>query len=71
MTPQEQDMISGLIDRVEKTQLAEKDMDAEQMLQQGLGRNGRLLNTHPHTGGGGGGFCGVLSKPRLGWLRER
>jgi hypothetical protein len=39
MTPQEQDMISGLIDRVEKTQLAEKDMDAEQMLQQGLGRN--------------------------------
>jgi hypothetical protein len=39
MTPQEQDMINGLIDRVEKTQLAEKDMDAEQMLQQGLGRN--------------------------------
>ena len=39
MTPQEQDMISGLIDRVEKTQLAEKDIDAEQMLQQGLGRN--------------------------------
>ncbi len=32
-------MISGLIDRVEKTQLAEKDLDAEQMLQQGLGRN--------------------------------
>jgi uncharacterized protein len=39
MTPQEQEMIDGLIDRVEKTQLAEKDMDAEQMLQQGLGRN--------------------------------
>jgi uncharacterized protein len=39
MTPQEQDMIGGLIDRVQKTQLAEKDMDAEQMLQQGLGRN--------------------------------
>ncbi len=39
MTPQEQEMIAGLIDRVEKTQLAEKDMDAEQMLQQGLGRN--------------------------------
>ena len=32
-------MIGGLIDRVQKTQLAEKDMDAEQMLQQGLGRN--------------------------------
>jgi len=30
-------MIGGLIDRVQKTQLAEKDMDAEQMLQQGLG----------------------------------
>jgi hypothetical protein len=39
MTPQEQDMIGGLIDRVQKTQLAEKDMDAEQMLQQGLGGN--------------------------------
>ncbi len=32
-------MIGGLIDRVQKTQLAEKDMDAEQMLQEGLGRN--------------------------------
>jgi hypothetical protein len=39
MTPQEQEMIGGLIDRVQKTQLAEKDMDAEQMLQQGLGAN--------------------------------
>jgi hypothetical protein len=39
MTPQEQDMIGGLIDRVQKTQLAEKDMDAEEMLQEGLGRN--------------------------------
>jgi uncharacterized protein len=39
MTPQEQEMIGGLIDRVQKTQLAEKDMDAEQMLQQGLGQN--------------------------------
>ena len=39
MTAQEQEMIGGLIDRVQKTQLAEKDMDAEQMLQQGLGRN--------------------------------
>ena len=32
-------MIGDLIDRVQKTQLAEKDMDAEQMLQDGLGRN--------------------------------
>jgi hypothetical protein len=39
MTPQEQEMIGDLIDRVQKTQLTEKDMDAEQMLQQGLGRN--------------------------------
>jgi uncharacterized protein len=39
MTPQEQEMIGDLIDRVQKTQLSEKDMDAEQMLQQGLGRN--------------------------------
>jgi hypothetical protein len=39
MTPQEQEMIGDLIDRVQKTQLAEKDMDAEQMLQQGLGKN--------------------------------
>ena len=39
MTPQEQEMIGDLINRVQTTQLAEKDMDAEQMLQQGLGRN--------------------------------
>ena len=32
-------MIGDLIDRVQKTQLTEKDMDAEQMLQQGLGKN--------------------------------
>ena len=39
MTPQEQEMIGDLIDRVQKTELAEKDMDAEQMLQQGMGKN--------------------------------
>jgi uncharacterized protein len=39
MTPQEQEMIGDLIDRVQKTLLAEKDMDAEQMLQQGMGKN--------------------------------
>ena len=39
MTPQEQDMINGLIDRVQKTQLQEKDADAERLLQQGLGQN--------------------------------
>jgi hypothetical protein len=39
MTPQEQEMIGDLMDRVQKTQLEEKDMDAEAMLQQGLGKN--------------------------------
>ena len=39
MTPQEQDMINGLIARVQKTQLQEKDVDAERLLQQGLSRN--------------------------------
>jgi hypothetical protein len=39
MTPQEQEMIGDLVDRVQKTQLEEKDMDAEQMLEQGMGKN--------------------------------
>ena len=39
MTPQEQDMIQGLINRVQQTRLPEKDADAEQLLQQSLGRN--------------------------------
>ena len=39
MTPQEQEMLQGLIQRVNQTQLPEKDIDAEQMLQQTLGRN--------------------------------
>lgn len=39
MTPQEQEMLQGLIQRVNQTQLPEKDTDAEQMLQQTLGRN--------------------------------
>ena len=39
MTPQEQQMITSLIQRVNNTPLAEKDADAEQLLQQGLGRN--------------------------------
>ncbi len=39
MTPQEQQMIQGLIDRVQQTQLPEKDSQAEQLLQQSLGRN--------------------------------
>src|ERR1700745_4273483 len=39
MTPQEQQMLQGLIQRVNQTQLPEKDTDAEEMLQQTLGRN--------------------------------
>lgn len=39
MTPQEQEMLQGLIQRVNQTQLQEKDLDAEEMLQQTLGRN--------------------------------
>ncbi len=39
MTPQEQEMLQGLIQRINQTQLSEKDTDAEQMLQQTLGRN--------------------------------
>lgn len=39
MTPQEQQMLQGLVQRVNQTQLQEKDLDAEEMLQQTLGRN--------------------------------
>ncbi|RZU42959.1 DUF2076 domain-containing protein [Edaphobacter modestus] len=39
MTPQEQQMLEGLIQRVNQTQLQEKDFDAEEMLRQTLGRN--------------------------------
>src|SRR5258705_12523767 len=39
MTPQEQEMIGDLIDRVNQTQLTEKDSDAEKMLRDGLGKN--------------------------------
>ncbi|HEU4634839.1 MAG TPA: DUF2076 domain-containing protein [Edaphobacter sp.] len=39
MTPQEQEMLQGLIQRVNQTQLQEKDFDAEEMLQQTLGKN--------------------------------
>jgi hypothetical protein len=39
MTQQEQEMLQGLIQRVNQTQLPEKDADAEEMLNQTLGRN--------------------------------
>jgi uncharacterized protein len=36
MTPQEQQMIDGLIDRIRNTQVTDKDLDAERYLQQNL-----------------------------------
>jgi hypothetical protein len=39
MTPEEQQLLGGLIDRIQKTQLTEKDPDAEQLILQGLGRS--------------------------------
>jgi hypothetical protein len=36
MTPQEQQMIDGLIERIRSTQVADKDLDAERYLQQNL-----------------------------------
>jgi uncharacterized protein len=39
MTPQEQSMLTDLIGRIEQTPLTEKDPEAEQLLNQRLGRN--------------------------------
>ena len=39
MTAQEQQMLQDLTERINRTQLQEKDPDAEQFLQQTLGRN--------------------------------
>jgi len=39
MTPQEQQLLQGLTERINQTVLAEKDTDAEQFLQQSLSRN--------------------------------
>ena len=39
MTPQDQQMIDGLIDRVRSTQITDRDPDAAARLQQGLGGN--------------------------------
>jgi len=39
MTPQEQQMLQGLTERINQTQLPEKDLDAEQFLQHAIGRN--------------------------------
>jgi hypothetical protein len=39
MTPQESSMLEDLVRKVQETQLTEKDPEAEQLLQQGLGRD--------------------------------
>src|SRR5947209_6068327 len=39
MTAQEQQMLQGLVERINGTQLPEKDPEAEQYLQQSLGKN--------------------------------
>ena len=39
MTPQEQQMIDGLIDRIRNTQVTDNDLDAARYLQQGLAGN--------------------------------
>jgi hypothetical protein len=43
MTPQEESMLNDLIGRVQQTQLTEKDPEAEQLLNQQLGRNPNSL----------------------------
>jgi hypothetical protein len=39
MTAEEQQMLQGLLDRINSTRLSDKDPDAEQLIQQVLGRN--------------------------------
>ena len=39
MTPQESSMLEDLVRKVEETELTEKDPEAEQLLQEGLGRD--------------------------------
>src|ERR1700759_3424178 len=43
MTPQQESMLNDLIGRVQQTQLTEKDPEAEQLLNQSLGRNPNAL----------------------------
>src|ERR1700761_506224 len=43
MTPQEEAMLNDLIGRVQQTELTEKDPEAEQLLNQQLGRNPNAL----------------------------
>jgi hypothetical protein len=49
MTAQEQQMLQGLVDRINQTALSEKDADAEQFIQQTLGRNPDALYVMAQT----------------------
>jgi hypothetical protein len=49
MTAQEQQMLQGLADRLNRTQLADKDGDAEQFIEQTLGRNPDALYVMAQT----------------------
>jgi hypothetical protein len=49
MTAQEQQMLQGLADRINQTKLAEKDTDAEQLIQETLGRNPDALYVMAQT----------------------
>ena len=49
MTPQEQQMLQGLADRINGTNLQEKDTDAEQFIQQTLGHNRDALYVMAQT----------------------
>src|ERR1700733_13413779 len=43
MTPQEHDLLKGLTDRVNQTQLTDKDPEAQQFIFQNLGKNSDSL----------------------------
>lgn len=49
MTPQEEQLLNSLVERVNQTQLQEKDPDAEALLKQGLGANPDALYVMAQT----------------------
>ena len=65
MTPQEQEMIGDLIDRVQKTQLAEKDMDAEADAAGGAGEEPRCA-LHSCADGAGAEVCAGTGSGAVG-----
>jgi uncharacterized protein len=49
VTPQEEQLLNSLVERVNQTQLQEKDLDAEALLRQGLGANPDALYVMAQT----------------------